>query len=192
MVETLTFVTTDIEGSRRLARREPETMRLALADHDVILHNAVEAHGGTVFQTVGDGLYASFQSPTAALSAAVQSQRALHMRRWTGLGPLKIRIAIHTGGGQTALNRCLRLLDIAHGGQVLLTSTTADLVREALPAGASLRPLGAHRTRELGPLEHVFQLVHANMASEVLTLRSAWYQRWRRYAKEILRSVIQS
>jgi hypothetical protein len=52
--------------------------------------------------------------------------------------------------------------------------------------------LGAHRTRELGPLEHVFQLVHANMASEVLTLRSAWYQRWRRYAKEILRRVIQS
>ena len=58
------------------------------------------------------------------------------------------------------LYRCARLTATAHGGQVVLSGVMAELVRDALPAGAGLRDLGEHRLKDLQRPEHLFQLVH--------------------------------
>jgi class 3 adenylate cyclase len=79
-------------------------------------------------------------------------------------------MALHTGAAEERggdylgppLNRIARLLDAGHGGQILLSQTTADLVRDALPEAVHLRDLGAHRLKDLHQPEHLFQLVHSS------------------------------
>jgi predicted ATPase/class 3 adenylate cyclase/Flp pilus assembly protein TadD len=191
---TVTFLFTDIEGSTRLWEQQPEAMRHALARHDALLREIIEAKcGGRVFKTVGDSFYAVFATAQAAAAAALAAQRALVEMEKRGNEetedhfpissfppfPLRIRMALHTGtaearGGDyfgTALNRVARLLDAGHGGQILLSSTTAELARDLLPEGASLRDLGAHRLKDLRP-EQVFQLVHPGLPSDFPRLKS--------------------
>ena len=158
---------------------------MIMAEHDRILHCAIEAHGGRVLQAVGDGVYAVFASAGETALAAVQAQTALQQLVVPDVGPLRVRMAIHTGVGPTALKACLRLLGIARGEQVLISGATADCLCAVLPSSAALRPLGRHRMGELRPPEDVFQLVDAQMRSALLPLRSRWYQRWRRYTKEL-------
>src|SRR5438477_8133777 len=147
---TITFLFTDIEGSTRLWEEHPDAMRLALARHDSLLRAAIETHGGTVFKTMGDAFCAAFASPTDALDAALEAQRALVAERdgvmervpaeWAASNgvmdsgtthysvPLKVRMAAHTGVSDLRdgdyfgppLNRLARLLAVGHGRQVLL------------------------------------------------------------------------
>src|SRR5438128_6675950 len=132
---TVTFLFTDIEGSTRLWEQHPEAMQAALARHDALLRHAIEAHGGHVFKTMGDQFCAAFADPPEALTAAVQLQGALQAETGSEIGPLHVRVALHTGRVEARegdyfgppLNRVARLLATAHGGQVLLSQATADL-----------------------------------------------------------------
>ena len=154
---TVTFLFTDIEGSTQRWEQQPQAMQHALAQHDAILRESIERHGGFVFKTVGDAFYAAFALAPDALAAAVSAQRALQRQTWGAAGPLRVRMALHTGGAEQRdgdyfgqpLNRVARLLAAGHGGQVLLSDVTAGLVRYALPAGVSLRDLGEHRLKDL-------------------------------------------
>jgi predicted ATPase/class 3 adenylate cyclase len=163
---TITFLFTDVEGSTKLWERNPEAMSKALSHHDELIRNAFEAHDGFVFKTVGDAFYAAFSTAAEAVEAAIDAQRSLLSEEWEETGPLKVRIALHTGtaeerGGDyfgPTLNRAARLLSTGHGGQVLLSLSTQELVRDLLPPGAGLRDLGVRRLKDvLGP-EHIFQL----------------------------------
>jgi predicted ATPase/class 3 adenylate cyclase len=163
---TITFLFTDVEGSTKLWERNPEAMSQALSHHDELIRNAVEAHDGFVFKTVGDAFYAAFSTAAEAVEAAIDAQKSLVSGEWEETGPLKVRIALHTGtaeerGGDyfgPTLNRAARLLSAGHGGQVLLSLSTQELVRDQLPLGAELRDLGVRRLKDvLGP-EHIFQL----------------------------------
>ncbi|MCD6054369.1 MAG: adenylate/guanylate cyclase protein [Rubrobacteraceae bacterium] len=163
---TITFLFTDVEGSTKLWERNLEAMSQALSHHDELIRNAVEAHDGFVFKTVGDAFYAAFSTAAEAVEAALDSQKFLLSEEWEETGPLKVRIALHTGpaeerGGDyfgPTLNRAARLLSAGHGGQVLLSLSTQELVRDQLPLGAGLRDLGVRRLKDvLGP-EHIFQL----------------------------------
>ena len=163
---TITFLFTDVEGSTKLWERNIEAMSQALSHHDELIRNAVEAHDGFVFKTVGDAFYAAFSTAAEAVEAALDSQKFLLSEEWEETGPLKVRIALHTGpaeerGGDyfgPTLNRAARLLSAGHGGQVLLSLSTQELVRDQLPLGAGLRDLGVRRLKDvLGP-EHIFQL----------------------------------
>ena len=125
----LTFLFTDIEGSTRLWELHPEAMRRALADHDDLLRKIVEAHDGRVFKHSGDGAFCVFGIATDALGAAADAQRRFAEVAHPDIGPLKVRMAIHTGEveerdgdffGQV-LNRTARLLSVAHGGQVVVS-----------------------------------------------------------------------
>jgi len=153
---TVTFLFTDVEGSTRLLERHPDVYRSAIAWHHTILCEAVEQNRGSVFETVGDAVYAAFASPGDAVAAALRAQHELHAASWGEIGSLKVRMGLHTGEVErqgdhyfgAALYRCGRLTDAAHGGQVLLSSATAELVREALPAAADLRDLGDHRLKD--------------------------------------------
>jgi predicted ATPase len=155
-------------------------MRVALAAHDRMLREAFEAQGGYVFKTVGDAFCVAFDTAIQALSGALNAQRALYKTSWEGLDALKVRMALHTGAAEhrdgdyfgQSLNRVARILASAHGGQVLLSLPTEELVRDALPPGVQLRALGEHRLRDLSRPEHLFQLVTSDLPSQFPALRS--------------------
>jgi class 3 adenylate cyclase len=147
---TATFVFTDIEGSTKLWERHRAVMSEALARHDEILRGAIEERGGYVFKTVGDAFCCAFPPATDALEAALEAQRTLLSSEWEETGPLRVRMALHVGAAAERdgdyfgppLNRVARLLSAAHGGQVLLSAATHEVVRDQLPAGATLMDLG--------------------------------------------------
>jgi class 3 adenylate cyclase len=178
---TLTFLFTDVEGSTRLWEAHPEAMQRALACHDRLLREAIERHGGGVFKTFGDQFCAVFGSSASALAAAVAAQQALQGQRWEATGPLRVRMALHTGTAQVregdyfgpALNRIARLLEVGHGGQVLLTRPTQELIRDDLPEGADLIDLGEHSLKDLARPEQIYQLVHPDLPGQFPPLRSS-------------------
>src|SRR5436305_4419716 len=93
---TVTFLFTDIEGSTTRWEHHPDAMRTALARHDVLLRSLITAHNGYVFKMVGDAVYAAFAIPADALAAAQAAQRAVATEEWGEVGPLRVRMALHT------------------------------------------------------------------------------------------------
>jgi len=174
---TVTFLFTDVEGSTNLWERYPLAMQAAIARHDEILREVMDASDGFVFKTVGDAFCVAFSSAPYALEAA---QRALLSEEWEKTGPLRVRMALHTGsaderGGDyfgPPLNRVARLLSAGHGGQVLLSSATQELVRDALPEGTKLRDLGKRRLKDLFRPERVFQAVTPGIPSSFPPLKT--------------------
>jgi predicted ATPase/class 3 adenylate cyclase len=177
---TVTFLFTDIEGSTALWEKDPEAMQYALARHDGILRHTIEDRGGFAFKTVGDAFCCAFPTAPDALEAALGAQRALSTEEWGETGPLRVRMALHTGtaeeqGGDyfgPPLNRVARLLSAGHGGQVLLSLPTQELVRDLLPVDAELRDLGEHRLKDLARPERVYQLVAPGLPAEFPPLRT--------------------
>jgi class 3 adenylate cyclase len=177
---TVTFLFTDIEGSTRMWENDPEAMQASLARHDEILAGAIDADDGYVFKTVGDAFCAAFPAATDALEAALEAQRGLPSSEREQTGPLMVRMALHTGVVEERdgdyfgppVNRAARLLSAAHGGQVLLSAATREMVRDQLPAGATLMDLGERRLKDLFRPERVFQLVAPDLPSEFPPLRT--------------------
>lgn len=177
---TITFLFSDIEGSTRLWERHPVAMADSLAIHDGILRQAIESNDGYVFKTVGDAFCAAFHTASHALEAAVESQKKLHAQAWKETGPLKVRMAIHTGAAElrdgdyfgNPLNRVARMLAAAHGGQVLLSLPVDELVRDGMPAGVAVRDLGERRLRDLARSERLFQLMVDGLPTDFPPLRS--------------------
>jgi predicted ATPase/class 3 adenylate cyclase len=178
---TVTFLFTDLEGSTRLWEELPEAMSEALARHDEILRNAVDAHDGVVLSRMGDGIAAVFVSAPNAVAAAVGVQRRLGTEPWGETGPLRARMGLHTDEGRLRapseymnqpLNRCARLMAAAHGGQVLVSDATAAVTRGRLPEGGELVDLGEHRLRDLAQPMHVFQLTDPYLPREFPSIRS--------------------
>src|SRR5215213_7359269 len=155
-------------------------MQAALARHDELLRGAIEEHGGYVFKTVGDAFCAAFLTAPDALEAALDAQRLLLKERWGESDPLRVRMALHMGAAEerdgdyfgTPVNRVARLLSAGHGGQVLLSLPTQELVRDQLPAGTSLMDLGERRLKDLFRPERIFQLTAPSLPSEFPPLRT--------------------
>src|SRR4051794_26969288 len=155
-------------------------MRDALARHDVLLGEVVAGEGGTVFNHTGDGLACWFPSTTTAVAAAQRGQQELTREDWHLDQPMRVRMAIHAGDADPrqggwfgpALNRCARLLGIAHGGQVLVSAAARALLVDGLPPDLELVPLGTHRLRDLALAEDVFQLAGAGLVRVFPPLRS--------------------
>jgi len=177
---TVTFLFTDLEGSTRLWEEHPDAMRTALARHDEILRDAVEGHGGHVVKTTGDGLHAAFAVAPEAVVAAIDAQRVLLDEAWALPEPLRVRMGLHTGGAEVrdgdyfgpAVNRAARVSAAAHGGQVVVSHATEELIRDDLPAGAALTDLGEHRLRDLARPERVYQVDAAGLPDDFPPLRS--------------------
>ncbi len=181
---TVTFLFTDIEGSTRLWDQYPQAMKAALSTHDTLLREAIEANGGYVFKTLGDGFCAAFSSTPDALRAALAGQRALNAYDWEGAGvgegAIRTRIAVHTGHAEEAggdyfgpsVNRVARLLAAGHGGQVLISMSARQWLHEPLPPGTSLRDMGQRRLKDLVQPERVFQVITDDLPTEFPPLRS--------------------
>ena len=162
----VTFLFSDIEGSTPLLERHRAVFGSVMVRYHALLDGIVRGRGGVVFETVGDAVYAAFEHPADAMSAAVIIQRGMASEPWGLDEPLRVRIAIHSGPVEVrgshyfgpALFECARIQALAHGSQTIASSTTAALVGRDLPAGTQLRELGLHRLKGLEDPMGVVQL----------------------------------
>src|SRR3954451_25135312 len=128
----VTFLFTDIEGSTTRWEHQPEAMRAALARHDALVRAAIQKHDGHVVKTMGDAFHAVFVLAPDAVAAGLDAQRGLQSEPWGEIGPIRVRMAVHTGAAEERdgdyygppLNRAARLMSAGHGGQILLSETT--------------------------------------------------------------------
>jgi predicted ATPase/class 3 adenylate cyclase len=176
----VTFVFTDIVGSTRLWEKHPEAMKAAVRRHDGILRAIFEGGGGHVFKTVGDAFCVAFDDPADALRAAADVQRGLAEAPWGETGPLSVRIGVHTGTAEArdgdyfggTLNRSARIESAAHGGQVLVSRATHELVLDQELGGLDFVDLGEHRLQSLERPEHLFQLAGDGLRTDFPPPRS--------------------
>ena len=153
---TVTLLFTDIEGSTRLVEKLGDQYADLLAEHQRALRNAFQSRNGVEVNTQGDGLFYVFARATDAVAAAQLGQSAL------AGGPVRVRMGVHTGEPIVAGNdyvgpdvhRAARIMSAGHGGQVLLSQTTRDL----LDSEVELRDLGEHRLKDLSAPVRLFQL----------------------------------
>ncbi len=177
---TVTFLFSDIEGSTQRWERYREAMATALQRHDELMQDAIARRGGFTFKTIGDAFCSAFTLATDAIAAALAAQRALAVEDFSAVEGLRVRMAAHTGHAEArdgdyfgpAVNRVARLLAIGHGGQVLVSGTTTDLVQDEMPPQSSLRDLGEHRLKDLGRSERVYQLIADGLPIDFPSLRS--------------------
>ena len=180
-MESFTFLFTDIEASTALLGRVGQGVYAqVLAEHHSIIRSGLAAHDGREVDTQGDAFFVVFSSPGACVAAVVEMQRALQTHAWPGGEHVRVRMGVHTGqASRTAtglvgldVHRAARVAAAGHGGQVLLSATSAALVREALPPGTALEDLGVHRLKDLDQPERIFQLRAAGLQAGFPPLRS--------------------
>jgi predicted ATPase/DNA-binding SARP family transcriptional activator len=167
---TVTFLFSDVEGSTRLLTRLRDRYADVLGEHHRVLRAAFDDHDGREVQTEGDAFFVAFARASDAIAAAVAGQRALASHPWPEGVDVCVRMGVHTGeaslrhGGYVGLDvhRAARICSAGHGGQVLLSNATSELL-EDLPPAVSLRDLGTYRLKDLDRPERLFQLVIAGL-----------------------------
>jgi predicted ATPase len=155
---TVTFLFTDVEGSTRLLHELGDAYADVIADHRRVLREAFARHGGVEVDTQGDAFFVVFGRASDALAAARDATEALD-------GPIRVRIGLHTGEPLVTdegyvgidVHRAARIAAVGHGGQILVSRSTRDLV-----GADGLRDLGEHRLKDLTAPERIFQLGDAD------------------------------
>ncbi|NIM94545.1 MAG: hypothetical protein GTO18_12665 [Anaerolineales bacterium] len=177
---TVTFLFSDIEGSTELLKQLKDQYTSLLADQRRILRDVFSSWNGQEVDTQGDAFFYSFPRATEAVSAAVEVQRAITSHTWPEGAEVRIRMGLHTGEPSTweegyvgmDVHRAARIAHVGHGGQVLLSETTAPLVRDELPEGVSIEDLGRHLLKDMHRPERIRQLVIEDLTFEFPPLTS--------------------
>ena len=178
---TVTFVFTDIEGSTSLAKRLRDRYGEVLDQHQRLLRAAFEAHGGHEIDTQGDSFFFAFARAKNAVDAVIEAQRALAAHEWPEGGAVRVRMGLHTGepavGEQRytgfGVHRAARISAAGHGGQVLLSNATRELVEDDVPENIAIRDLGTYQLKDIDRPEHLFQLAAEDLPSEFPPLKAA-------------------
>ncbi len=177
---TVSVLLCDVEGSVRRWESAPDDTDREITELHQIWATATEAHRGTMVKSTGDGVLAVFTTAgdaVAAAAAAVRAQQHLSLR---------VKVAINTGSLEPVdgrdyrgpvVNRCARLLDLANGGQILTTGTTAELARGDLAKGQAgeeltMRDLGLQWLRDVAEPVAVWQLDGPGLRSSFPPLKS--------------------
>jgi predicted ATPase/class 3 adenylate cyclase len=177
---TVTLVFTDIEGSTQLLQALGERYASALADHHRLLGDAFRAQDGAEQGTAGDGLYYTFPTARGALLAAIEAQRGLAEHTWPGETKVRVRMGIHTGEPRRAetglvgldVHRAARIGGVGHGGQILVSQTTHDLVAGDLAGTVDFLDMGEHRLKDMPGPERLYQVVAPGLAAKFPELRT--------------------
>ena len=177
---TVTLLFTDIEGSTRLLQQVGKRYDGILAECRQLLRVAFHQWNGHEVDTQGDAFFVAFARATDAVSAAMEIQRALASHAWPDDLTVRVRMGLHTGEPQLSaegyvgldVHHASRIMSAGHGGQVLLSQTTRDLVEHDLPTGVRLQDLGAHRLKDLLHPSHLFQLVIAGLPADFPPLKT--------------------
>ena len=173
---TVTLLFTDIEGSTRLLERAGDGYADLLAIHHRLLREAIAAHGGYEVDTAGDAFFVAFVSAREAVAAAADAQQALARHDWPGGERIWVRMGLHTGeprlldGAYVGLDvhHAARVMASGHGGQVLLSQSTFDLVGTS----AAVRDLGLHRLKDLSLPQRLYQLQIESLPAEFPALKT--------------------
>jgi class 3 adenylate cyclase len=176
----VTFLFTDVARSTELVKKLGERYGQVLARHRALLRAVFVAHGGVEVDTQGDSFFVAFARPRDGVAAAVAAQRALAGHRWPDDAPLAVRMGLHTGEAHAAehgyvgiaVHRAARICTVAHGGQVLLSRSTAGISDDEELPGVALRDLGEHRLKDLDRPERIWQLVIEGLPSTFPPLRT--------------------
>ena len=177
---TVTFLFTDMEGSTALLRELGGRYGEVLAEHQRILRAAFAAHGGHEVDTQGDSFFVAFRRAKDAVAAAVAGQRDLAAHEWPDGARVSVRMGLHTGEPQVGeqryvgigVHKAARIGAAGHGGQILLSSTTRELIEDELPPGVTIRDLGERRLKDLERPERLFQLVIEGLRSDFAALKT--------------------
>src|SRR5258708_9696990 len=177
---TVTLLFTDIEGSTRLLQRLGDHYADVLAECRHLLRGVFEHWHGHEVDTQGDAFFVVFARAAEAVSAAVEAQHALAAHAWPEGIDMRVRMGLHTGEpslgaeGYTGVDvhHAARIMSAGHGGQVLLSQATRELVEHTLPDGVSLRDMGEHRLKDLRQPGHLFQLVIAGLPADFPPLKT--------------------
>ena len=169
----VTFCLSDIDGSSEMWSADPAAMAEVLVRHDELIADCVERRGGRFLKSIGEGdsSLSVFDSATSALEAAVAATRALSGERWPNDLHVAGRFGLHTGEAErrgtdysgSAIALAAQIRGQAEGGQIILSSVTAQLVAGHLPAGCELIDLGPHRVHGRGEPERI----HAVKAADI-------------------------
>jgi YVTN family beta-propeller protein len=177
---TVTFLFTDIEGSTTLVKQLGGRYSEVLTEHQRILREAFAAHGGHEVDTQGDSFFVAFRRAKDAVVAAVDAQRDLAAHEWPDGADVRVRMGLHTGEPKVGeqryvglgVHKAARVGAAGHGGQVLLSRTTRELVEDELPPGVTIRDLGERRLKDLERPERLSQLVIEGLPSEFAPLNT--------------------
>jgi class 3 adenylate cyclase len=177
---TVTLLFTDIEGSTRLLQHLGKRYSDVLAECRGLMRAAFHQQHGHEVDTQGDAFFVTFARATDAVMAAVAVQRALASHVWPEGVTVQVRMGLHTGEPERSaegyvgldVHRAARIMSTGHGGQVLLSQVTSDLVEHSLPMDVSLQDLGEHRLKDLGYPSHLYQLVIAGLTSDFPPLKT--------------------
>jgi class 3 adenylate cyclase/ABC-type glycerol-3-phosphate transport system substrate-binding protein len=162
---TVTFLFTDIEGSTRLLKQLGHRYGDVLTEHQGILRASFAAHGGREVDTQGDSFFAAFARAGDAVACAIDAQRALEAHNWPEDARVRVRMGLHSGEPRASgeryvgfgVHRAARIGAVAHGGQILLSNATRELVEDDLPPQTHLRDLGTYELKDLERPERLFQ-----------------------------------
>lgn len=177
---TVTLLFTDIDGSTELVKKLRERYPEVVAEHRRLLRESFAEHGGTEVDTQGDSFFIAFARAQDAVKGAAGAQRALAAHAWPDEARVRVRIGLHTGepylAGQgyagVSVHRAARICTLAHGGQVLLSRSTAGILDDVDMSGLDVRDLGEHRLKDIARPERIFQLVIDGLPSEFPPLRT--------------------
>ena len=177
---TVTLLFTDIEGSTHLLQQLGERYASVLAECHHLLRAVFREHHGHEVDTQGDAFFVTFARANDAVSAAVAAQRTLAAHSWPEGMAVRVRMGLHTGEPELTLegyvgldvHHAARIMSAGHGGQILLSPTTRELVEHELPAEVSLCDLGVHRLKDLKRPTHLFQLVIADLPADFPPLKT--------------------
>lgn len=177
---TVAFLFSDVASSTRRWESHAAAMDDAVKRQEVLLRDAFARHNGHVFKTVGDAFCVAFGRASEAVGAAIEAQRVLCAEDFSAVGGLSVRMGLHVGEAYErdgdyfgpAVNVVARLTSAGHGGQVLLSDITCELVKYALPVGASVTDLGMHRVKDLHEAKRVWQLDIEGLRSKFPSLNS--------------------
>ncbi|MCH7934232.1 MAG: energy transducer TonB, partial [Gemmatimonadetes bacterium] len=141
---------------------------------------ALSRHGGREESTEGDSIFVVFPGAVEAVNAAVDAQRRFGEHSWPSGTSVRVRMGVHSGEAAYGTNgyvgidvhRAARISSVAHGGQILLSASTAALVAKNLPVDVTLQTLGAHRLKDLSEAELLSQVVAPGLDRSFPPLRS--------------------
>ena len=177
---TVTFLFTDIEGSTHLLEKLGGQYATMLVEHREVLRASIQKWNGHEVDTQGDAFFITFTRASDAVQCAADAQRALASHSWTQGLPVRVRMGLHTGEPLISstgyvgmdVHRAARIGDASHGGQVLLSQTTRELVIHDLPPGVTIQDLGEYRLKDMKFPTPIYQLVIDGLPSKFPPLRT--------------------
>jgi class 3 adenylate cyclase len=177
---TITFFFTDIEGSTRLLERMGNQYAVVLSEHHEIMRSALQKWNGREVDTQGDAFFVTFARALDAVQCAAEAQRALTSHTWPQGENLRVRMGLHTGEPLIAstgyvgmdVHRAARIGDAGHGGQILISQTTRELIIQDLPKEMTIRDLGEHRLKDMKYPASIYQLVIDGLPADFAPIRT--------------------